>query len=286
VYPTHCLVCGQAAVREEGEADYRCVNVDCPALLQGSIEHWCSRSVMNIEGLGEAAAEQLVIKALVHSVADIYVLDEQNLAKLEKTVTRKNKKREMETKVERLLGPKQVSKVMLQIEKSKDAGLARVLMGLNIRRVGERSAEMLAQEFGSIDELLSGSKETFARVGDIGPIMAETIHDFFQAPANRDLVQRLKSFNVKMTAAKKERTSELSGMIFVLTGSLPNLSREAASDLISSAGGKVSGSVSKKTNYVVAGEEAGSKLTKAQQLNVPIISESDFLELLNRRSQN
>jgi DNA ligase (NAD+) len=281
VYPTACPVCHQAAVREDGEADYRCVNVDCPALLQGALEHWGSRGVMNIEGLGEMAAAELIKKDLVRSVAGIYTLGEQSLAKLEKAVTRKNKKGEIETKLQRLLGPKDVSKLLQQIEKSKRAGLARVLMGLNIRHVGERTAEALAQEFGSIDDIMHASRERLESVPDIGGIMSEGIYDFFQTPANCELIRRLKDLDVKMTAEKKQRTSHLAGMTFVLTGILPNLTRDEAEAMIKAAGGKVVGSVSKKTSYLVAGKEAGSKLSKAKELTIPVIDEVELKALLS-----
>jgi len=262
VYPTHCLVCGQAAVREEGEADYRCVNLDCPALLQGALEHWGSRGVMNIEGLGEASAAQLLEKELVRSVADLYRLTEEQLVSLDRW------------------GKKSAQGLLGQIERSKHAGLARVLMGLGIRFVGERTAEEIAQEFGSMDAIVNASAEELERVEEVGPRISEAIIDFFARPANRELIEQLKTLGVGMTAEKKQRSTQLAGLTFVLTGTLPNLSREDAKAKIEAAGGKVSGSVSKKTSYVVAGEEAGSKLEKAEQLKVPVIDEAGLLNLL------
>ena len=262
VYPTHCLVCGQAAVREEGEADYRCVNLDCPALLQGALEHWGSRGVMNIEGLGEASAAQLLEKELVRSVADLYRLTEEQLVSLDRW------------------GKKSAQGLLGQIERSKHAGLARVLMGLGIRFVGERTAEEIAQEFGSMDAIVNASAEELERVEEVGPRISEAITDFFARPANRELIEQLKTLGVGMTAEKKQRSTQLAGLTFVLTGTLPNLSREDAKAKIEAAGGKVSGSVSKKTNYVVAGEDAGSKLEKAEQLKVPVIDEAGLLNLL------
>jgi DNA ligase (NAD+) len=262
VYPTHCLVCGQAAVREEGEADYRCVNVDCPALLHGALEHWGSRGVMNIEGLGEVSAAQLLEKGLVRSVADLYKLKLEDLMSLDRW------------------GEKSSATLLAEIERSKHAGLARVLMGMGIRFVGERTAEALAQDFGSMDAIMNASAEELERVEEVGPRISEAILDFFVREKNRELIEHLKAAGVDMTAEQKVRTTQLAGLTFVLTGTLPTLTREEAKERIEAAGGKVAGSVSKKTNYVVAGEEAGSKLDKAVALKVPVIDEKQFLELL------
>jgi DNA ligase (NAD+) len=266
VYPTHCAVCGQAAVREEGEADYRCVNVDCPALIRGTLEHWGSRGVMNIEGLGEVAVAQLVDKGLVRSVADLYSLTLEQLMELERW------------------GEKSSRTLLEEIERSKHAGLARMLMGLSIRFVGERTAELLAQEFGSMDDIMNASAEELERAEEVGPRISLAIVDFFARPANRELIERLKAIGVKMTAEKKHRTSQLAGLTIVLTGTLPSLSRDEAKAMIEAAGGKVSGSVSKKTSYVVAGEEAGSKLDKARELGVTVLDEAGLRKLLEERS--
>ncbi len=262
VYPTHCPVCGNPAVREEGEADYRCVNVDCPALLHGTVEHWGSRGVMNIEGLGEAAVAQLLERGLVRSVADLYKLTLEQLVSLDR------------------FAEKSARTLLKEIEQSKHAGLARVLMGLGIRFVGERTAELLAQEFGSIDAIMNATAEDLERVEEVGPRISRAILDFFARPANRELIEHLHAAGVNMTAEKKQRTTQLAGLTFVLTGTLPNLSREDAKARIEAAGGKVAGSVSKKTSYVVAGEEAGSKLDKAQELKIPILDEPGLLALL------
>ena len=263
VYPTHCPVCHQAAVREEGEVDYRCVNVDCPALLHGALEHWASRDVMNIEGLGEMSAAQLLEKGLVRSVADLYSLTFEQLIGLER------------------FGEKSSRTLLDEIERSKHAGLARVLMGLGIRFVGERTAELLAQEFGSMDAIMNAGAEDLERVEEVGPRISTAILDFFARPANRELVERLKAAGVEMTAEKKQRTTQLAGLTLVLTGTLPKLSRDEAKAKIEAAGGKVSGSVSKKTSYVIAGEEAGSKLDKARELNVPVLDEDGLMKLLS-----
>ena len=277
VYPTRCPVCGNPAVREEGEADYRCVNADCPALLHGTIEHWASRGVMNIEGLGEMSVAALTEGGVVKSVADLYKLNEETLGSLMQEVERNGVKKE-----QRVFGPVEIRKLLHQIENSKQAGLARVLMGMNIRFVGERTAELLAQEFGSMDAIMNATEEDLERVEEIGPRISRSILDFFARPANRELIAHLQSAGLKMTAEKKQRTTQLAGLTFVLTGTLPNLSREDAKAMIESAGGKVSGSVSKKTSYVVAGEEAGSKLDKAQELKIPILDEAGLLKLLGR----
>ena len=277
-FPTHCPVCGNPAVREEGEADWRCVNADCPALLHGTVEHWASRGVMNIEGLGEASVYELTSQKVVKSVADLYSLKEETLASLMQEVERNGVKKQ-----QRVFGPVEIRKLLKEIENSKHAGLARVLMGLGIRFVGERTAELLAEEFGSLDAIMNASAEELERVEEVGPRISHAIADFFSRPANRELIAHLKAAGVKMTAEKKQRTTELVGMTLVLTGTLPNLSREEAKARIEAAGGKVSGSVSKKTSYVIAGEEAGSKLDKAQELKVPVLDEAGLMKLLEGR---
>ena len=282
VFPTRCPECGEPAVREEGEADYRCVNVDCPALLRGTLEHWGSRGVMNIEGLGEAVVQQLLEKHLVSSVADLYSLDEAALGKLEKEVVRVNKKtKEKTAKNEALLGPKAIKTLLDQIENSKKAGLARVLMGLGIRFVGERTAELLAEEFGSIQPLEKATSEELERVEEVGPSISQAIIEFFAQSVNQELVKRLKAAGVEMEAEKRARSTQLEGLAFVLTGTLPTLSREEAKKRIEDAGGKTASSVSKNTDFVVAGEEAGSKLDKARKLGIPVLSESQLLAKLS-----
>jgi DNA ligase (NAD+) len=276
-YPTVCPVCGNPAVREEGETDYRCVNVDCPALIRGTLEHWGSRGVMNIEGLGEASVAALTESGTVRSVAQLYSLTEETLAELKQEVERNGVKKE-----QRVFGPVEIKKLLDQIKKSKEAGLARVLMGLSIRFIGERTAETLAQEFGDIEAIKDASAEELERAEEVGPRISHAIVDFFARPANRELIEHLKTAGVKMTAEKKQRTTQLAGLTLVLTGTLPNLSREQAKAMIEAAGGKVSGSVSKKTSYVIAGEEAGSKLDKAQELKVPVLDEAGLIKLLEK----
>jgi DNA ligase (NAD+) len=280
-FPTECPECGSKVVRAEGEVDWRCVNVDCPAKLRESLLHFGRREVMNIEGLGDAVVQQLAEKRLVKSVADLYELGEKALGSLEKEVVRVDKKTQQKiAKKEALLGPKAVKTLIEQIENSKKSGLARVLMGLGIRFVGERTAELLAQEFGSIEALMAASAEELERVEEVGPRISQAILEFFADKENRNLVKRLADAGVDMTAEKKQRTAQLAGLTFVLTGTLPTLTRDEAEERIEAAGGKTSGSVSKKTSYVVAGEEAGSKLDKARELKIPVIDEEGLLALL------
>jgi DNA ligase (NAD+) len=262
VFPTQCPECGSHVVRAEGEVDYRCANANCPAKLRESLLHFGKRAVMNIEGMGEAVVQQLLERELVHGVADLYTLTEEQLIGLER------------------FAEKSARALIEEIEGSKKAGLARVLMGLGIRFVGERTAELLAEEFGDIDALIAASAEELERVEEVGPRIVQAIQEFFAQPDNLALVQRLKDAQVVMTAEKRQRSEQLAGLTFVLTGTLPTLSREEAKRMIEGAGGKTAGSVSKKTSYVVAGEEAGSKLEKAQQLKLSILDEAGLLALL------
>lgn len=294
-FPTHCPRCKTLLVREEGEVDFRCVNASCPARLEEELRHFASRSVMNIEGLGEMMVAQLLghtlseqtspeqnlsaedaeeevteaptKKALVHSIADIYTLTKDQLLTLER------------------IGEKTADSLLAQIENSKAAPLNRVLLGLGIRHVGERTAQALAEHFGNIDGIIHADIPTLTAINDIGPKVALTIHDFFANERNLTLVQRLKDLGLTMPAEKRERTSTLEGLTFVLTGTLPTLTREAAKEMIESAGGRVSGTVSKKTNYMVAGEEAGSKLDKAQSLGVTVLNETALRALLDDKFQ-
>jgi len=225
--------------------------------------------------------QQLAEKRLVKSVADLYALDEKALGSLEKEVVRVDKKTQQKiAKKEALLGPKAIKTLIEQIENSKESGLARVLMGLGIRFVGERTAELLAQEFGSMEALMAASAEELERVEEVGPRISQAILEFFADKENRNLVKRLADAGVDMTAEKKQRTAQLAGLTFVLTGTLPTMTRDEAKEKIEAAGGKTAGSVSKKTSYVVAGEEAGSKLDKARVLKVPVIDEEGLVALL------
>jgi DNA ligase (NAD+) len=261
-FPAHCPVCGSEIVRTEGEADYRCVNVDCPARLRESLLHFASRGVMNIDGMGEAVVVQLMEKGLVRSVADLYSLSSEKLLTLER------------------IGQKTADSLIAEIERTKKAPLDRVLFGLGIRFVGERTAQLLADAFGSMDALLAATPEELERVQEVGPRVAAAVHEFFAEERNRKLIERLRGAGLTFTAEKRKRSAKLEGLSFVLTGTLPELTREEAKERIEAAGGRVSGSVSKKTNYVVAGEEAGSKLDKARELKVPVIGEGELLEML------
>jgi DNA ligase (NAD+) len=262
VFPSVCPVCGSEVVRDEGEADYRCINVDCPARLKESILHFASRKVMNIEGLGEALVVQLLERQLLTSVAGIYSLSEEQLLELER------------------IGKKSAQSLLTEIANSKKAPLNRVLFALGIRFVGERTAQLLAEAFGSMDALMNAGIEELQAVDEVGPRVAQAIHEFFAEQKNRDLVERLREAGLTFTAEKKRKSSQLEGMTFVLTGTMADLTREEAKARIEAAGGRVSGSVSKKTSYVVAGEEAGSKLDKARELKVPVIEQAQLLEML------
>jgi DNA ligase (NAD+) len=262
VFPTICPECGSAVVRAEDEVDFRCVNADCPAKLRESLLHFASRGVMNIEGLGEAVVQQLLDRNLVRSVADLYSLTAEQLTSLDR------------------FAEKSARTLLEEIERSKKAGLARVLMGLGIRFVGERTAELLAEEFGSIDALRAASAAELERVEEVGPRISQAIREFFAQPANQALIETLIAAGVEMMAEKKQRSTQLAGMTFVLTGTLPTLTRDEAKARIEAAGGKTASSVSKRTSYVVAGEEAGSKLDKARELKLPVLDEAGLLALL------
>jgi len=260
--PTVCPECGGHIVRAEGEVNSFCVNVNCPAKLRESLLHFASRHVMNIEGMGEALVDQLLTTGLVHNIADLYSLTEDGLLKLER------------------MGKKSADNVLGEIEASKKLGLERVIFGLGIRMVGERTAEFLAEQFGSMDAVIAASEEELLEVNEVGPRIAASIREFFAEEKNRLLIERLREAGLSFTGEKKVRGTKFAGITFVLTGTLPTYSRDDAKKMIEDAGGKVSGSVSKKTSYVVAGEEAGSKLDKAVSLGVKVISEADLLKML------
>ena len=261
--PKHCPVCGGNIVREEDEAASRCVNTNCPARLKESIGHFAARPVMNIDGMGDALIDQLVDRGLVRSVSDIYDLTLEQLVDLER------------------MGKKSAENVLRNIEKSRQNPLPRLLVGLGIRFVGVRTAVLLAEAFGSLDSIAEADVETLQQAEEVGPKVAESIHEFFREPRNRDLVERLRAAGLKFDHPKKiKKAGPFDGMTFVLTGTLASMTREQAAERIEAGGGKVSGSVSKKTNYVVAGEEAGSKLDKARALGVPVLTEEKFLEML------
>lgn len=265
--PTHCPVCGSGVHREPGEVVLRCVNANCPAKLKESLRHFGHRSVMNIGGLGPALIEQLTAAGLVKNLADLYEnLNPENLAALER------------------MGATSARNLLAQIERSRANDLWRLLYGLGIRMVGERTAQLLAQHFGSLGALMEAAQRNPAeleQVEEVGPRIAQSIHDFFTEAANRALVERLRRLGIDpQQQARGAGPQPLAGKKFVLTGTLPHFSREEMKARIEAAGGKVSGSVSAKTDYVVAGEEAGSKLDKAQALHIPVLDEAAIERLL------
>jgi len=259
--PETCPVCGTKVVRSEGEVDYRCVNANCPAKLRETILHFASRGVMNIDGMGDALVTQLTERGLVRNVADIYKLTKADLLTLER------------------MGDKSAQNILDEIEASKKLPLERVIYGLGIRMVGERTAQFLAEHFGSMEALEQASVEELQNVDEVGPRIAESIVEFFSIPANRKLVERLGEANLTLKGKKKERGTKLAGKTFVLTGTLQKYTRDEAKKMIEDAGGKVTGSVSKKTDYVVAGADAGSKLDKAKELGVDVIDETEMERL-------
>jgi DNA ligase (NAD+) len=260
--PEDCPVCGTKVVRTEGEVDYRCVNANCPAKLLGTILHFASRGVMNIDGMGESLVNQLIERGLVKNVADIYDLTKKDLLSLER------------------FADKSAQNILDEIERSKQLPLERVIYGLGIRMVGERTAQFLAEHFGSMEALTTASVEELQDVNEVGPRIAESIVEFFSNPSNRKLVERLGKAGLAFKGKKKERGTKLAGKTFVLTGTLAKYTRDEAKKMIEDAGGRVSGSVSKKTDYVVAGSDAGSKLDKAKELGVAVIDEAEMQTLL------
>jgi DNA ligase (NAD+) len=260
--PEKCPVCGGNIARTEGEVDYRCVNQKCPAKLRETILHFASRGVMNIDGMGDALVTQLTERGLVKDVADIYKLTKADLLSLER------------------MGDKSAQNVLNEIERSKQLPLERVIFGLGIRFVGERTAQFLAEHFGEMKALTNAGEEELQQVEEVGPRIAKSIVEFFAEPKNRELVEELRAAGLTLRGKKKERGTKLAGKTFVLTGTLANLTRDEAKKMIEDAGGKVTGSVSKKTDYVVAGTDAGSKLDKAKELGVAVIDEEQMRELL------
>ena len=261
--PERCPSCGELVVREEGEAATRCVNPQCPAQLLRHLIHFASRDAMDIEGLGPALLEQLLQKGWVSSPADLYTLEAGKLSKLDR------------------FGKKSAENLLAALEKSKGNDLYRLVFALGIPHIGAKAAQTLCQAFPTMEALEAAGEEQVAEIPGFGGIMAREVAAFFARHSARDLVERLKELGLNMTAHKKEEASQkLSGATFVLTGTLPTMSRKEASQLIESHGGKVSSSVSKKTSYVLAGEEAGSKLEKANALGVPVVTEAQLLAML------
>jgi DNA ligase (NAD+) len=269
VMPSACPVCGSPIVRLEEEAVARCSGgwVKCPAQRKGGLLHFVSRRAMDIEGLGEQLVEQLVDKHVITTAADLYKLGLTSLSELDR------------------MAEKSAQNVLKALEKSKSTTLARFIYALGIRHVGEATAKELATHFGNLDAVLQASEEQLLEVADIGPVVARSIRAFLSDPLNLELVEQLRAAGVRWTESIRtaDEPKALLGKTFVLTGTLPTLTRDQAAEMIEAAGGKVAGSVSKKTSYVVAGEDAGSKLVKAQELGVPILDEAGLHELLGQK---
>ena len=260
--PKKCPVCGTEVVRAPGEVASRCINTDCPARLKESILFFASRHVMDIDGMGEALVDQLVDKGMVKSIADLYELKLDELAELER------------------MGKKSAERILRGLEASRQKPLARVICGLGIPYVGERTAAILAETFGSLDAITEADIDTLQTAEEVGPKVAASIHAYFAASRNRKLVEKLRGYGLQFSQEKKRKSGgPLAGMTFVITGTLPSMSREEAKALIEAAGGKATDSVSKKTTYVVAGEAAGSKLEKARTLGVEVIDEARLREI-------
>lgn len=260
--PTHCPSCNEPVFRETGEAVLRCTNPECPATLLKNLEHFVSRDAMDIEGMGPAVIESLVSNGLLQSAADLYTLSASELLTLER------------------MGERSVSNLLASIERSKGADLSRLVYALGIRGIGQKAAQLLAKRFGTMDALMNAQADEIATIEGMGDIMANSVVEFFSHSGTVDLINRLKAAGVNMQSTLAPEGDKAKGLTFVLTGTLPTLSRNEATKLIESQGGKVSSSVSKKTSYVVAGEEAGSKLTKANELGIPVLTEQQLLDLL------
>jgi DNA ligase (NAD+) len=267
VMPSVCPSCSQAVVREEGEAALRCQNPECPAQLERNLIHFASRNAMDIEGLGPAVVLQLTALDLVKKPSDIYRLQVEQIAAIER------------------MGEKSATNLITAIEKSKQNPLWRLLFGLGIRHIGEKAAKLLEGEFENLDAMMAASKEDFAAIEGFGEIMAESLFSFFAQPATKELIEEFRDLGLYFQSAQKKKDGIFTGKTFVLTGTLPTMKRDEAALLIEKAGGKTASSVSKKTDYVVAGEAAGSKLTKAQSLGVPVLTEEELLQLLSENEK-
>ena len=261
--PDRCPVCGARVYREEGEAAYRCTGSECEAQLARNIIHFASRDAMDIEGMGPAMVEKLLENGLVSSVYDIYTLKAEDVAALDK------------------MGEKSASNLISAISKSKENDLSKLIFALGIRHVGSRNAKILAMKFRTLDKLINATEEEISSVDEIGTVIAQSIANFFNQEQNIELVSNLRSAGLNFECKEFISEGVFSGKTFVLTGTLPTLSRNEASKIITDNGGKVSSSVSKKTDYVLAGEEAGGKLDNANALGITVISEADLFNLIN-----
>ncbi len=260
--PSVCPSCGSPVFRAEDEAVIRCTNADCPAQLLRHLIHFTSRDAMDIEGLGPAVLEQLLNAELIHNIVDLYLLDYEKVAELERT------------------GEKTISNLKNAIEASKQNDLSKLIFAFGIRHIGAKAAKLLAEKFGNIDAILNADVEDFEAIDGFGSILAKSAYEFFSLDDTKEMIESLKQQNLNMNSLKKVTDVRFEGKTFVLTGTLPTLTRSEASSIIESFGGKTSSSVSKKTDYVLAGEEAGSKLEKAQKLGVTVITEEEFNEMI------
>lgn len=265
VIPHICPVCGAAAERSEDEAVIRCTNIDCPAQLLRSLEHFASRGAMDIDGLGEAVAQQLLNKGFVKTVADLYTLTKQDLMTLDK------------------FGEKSADNLLESIRKSKSRELPGLVFALGIRGIGSSSAVLLCKKFGSMENIMNASAEEISQINGFGDVLAESVYTAMREPHRIALINRLRDLGLNMTYTGEQASDKLAGLTIVVTGTLPTLKREQAKALIEKNGGKFGSSVSKKTNYVLAGEEAGSKLTKANELGIPVITEEQFLNMIDEQ---
>ena len=260
--PESCPVCGSPVERDEDGAASRCTGAECPAQLVRNISHFVSRDAMDIDGLGSAIVEQLIQQGMVHSPADLYYLDPERVEAMDR------------------MGKQSTANLMAAIEKSKDNDLSRLLFAFGIRQVGAKAGKVLASTFGSLDRLMEADEAALTEVRDIGAITAESIVRWFANPQSRHMIERLREAGVNFTSKAVMVDQRFAGMTFVLTGALTLFTRDAATEKIESFGGKASGSVSKKTTYVVAGENAGSKLRKANELGIPVLTEEEFLKMI------
>ena len=262
VMPTVCPSCGAAVVREEGEAAVRCLNTDCPAQLLRNLIHFCSRDAMDIEGLGESNLELFVNEGLLRTSADIYSLKEEQIVPLER------------------MAEQSAKNIVEAVRVSKENDLSKLIFALGIRHIGQKAAKLLSERFGTMTEVMNASFDDIMTIDGFGKIMAESVVEYFDMPQTKELIDRLMAAGLNMKSLKEVKDMRFAGKTFVLTGTLPTYSRKEAAEIIESFGGKTASSVSKKTDYVLAGEEAGSKLTKAQSLGITVISEDEFNEMI------